>query len=76
MRRDRFKQLRKMIHFTDPLKDLADELRKLRFSIEYLQSKFEKNYTPVNNLAIDEYLSLWKGRLKFRIYIPNKRDME
>ena len=75
MRRDRFKQLRKMIHFANPLnEDPDDELRKLRFFLEFLHSKFEENYIPEEHLAIDEYLSLWKGRLKFRIYIPSKRE--
>jgi len=63
-----------MIHFTDPLNEEPDdELRKLRFSLDFLYTKFEENYTPEENLAIDEYLSLWKRRLKFRIYIPSKR---
>ena len=25
-------------------------------------------------MAIDEYLALWKGRLKFNVYIPSKRE--
>ena len=25
-------------------------------------------------MAIDEYLSLWKGCLSFRVYIPSKRE--
>ena len=75
MRRDRFKQLRKMIYFTDPLnEDPDDELRKLPFFLEVLHSKFEENYTPEKHLAIDEYLSLWERRLKFRIYIRSKRE--
>ena len=35
---------------------------------------FKRIYTPSKNVDIDEYLSLWKGRLKFRVYIPNKRE--
>ena len=75
MRRDRFKQLRKMIHFTDPLiENPGDELKKLRLFLEYLQSKFEETYTREEHLAIDKYISLWKGRLKFRIYITSNRE--
>ena len=75
MRRDRFKQLRKIIHFADSLtEDPEDEFRKLRFFVEFLHSKFEENYTLEEHLAIDEYLSLWKGRLKFGIYIPSKKE--
>ena len=39
----------------------------IRFLLEFLHSKFEENYTPEKHFAIDEYLSLWKGRFKFRI---------
>ena len=75
MRRDRFKQLRKMIHFVDALnEDPDDKLRKFHVFLEFLHSKLEENYTLEEHLAIDEYLSLWKGRLKFRIYIPRKRE--
>ena len=75
MRRDRFKQWRKMIHFTDPLNENPDdELKKLQFFLEYLQSKFGETYSPEEHLAIDEYISLWKGRLEFRIYITSNRE--
>ena len=64
-----------MIHFTDPLNENPDDdLKKLRFFLEYLQPKFEETYTPEEHLAIEEYLSLSKGRLKFRIYISSKRE--
>ena len=59
MRYDRFKQLRKMIHVTNPLNENPDdELKNLRFFLEYLQSKFEETYMPEEHLAIDKYLSL------------------
>ena len=38
------------------------------------KKKFRENYTPERNICIDEYLSLWKGRLQFKIYIPSKRE--
>ena len=31
------------------------------------------NYSPGELICVDEYMSLWKGRLRFKIYIPNKR---
>jgi len=46
----------------------------LRFTIDYLIGKFKYVYIPEENVAIDEYLTLWKGRLSFRIYIPTKRE--
>ena len=33
---------------------------------------FQNNYVPHQNIAIDESLTLWKGRLSFRIYLPLK----
>ena len=75
MRRDQFEQLRKMVYFTDPEnEDPMDSLRKLRFFLEYLIVFYKESYIPEEHLAIDEYLSLWKGRLSFRIYIPTKRE--
>ena len=75
MRRDRFEQIRKMLHFTDPLlEDLDDPLTKLSSFLDKVQANFKRIYTPSKNVAVDEYLSLWKGRLKFRVYIPNKRE--
>ena len=75
MRRDRFEQLRKMVHFSDPEnEDPMDSLRKLRFFLEYFIARYKENYIPEEHLATDEYLSLWKGRLGFRIYIPTKRE--
>ena len=44
----------------------------MRFFIEYCIARYKENYIPVEHLATDEYLSLWKGQLSFRIYIPTK----
>ena len=33
-----------------------------------------RNYIPYRYVEVDEYLSLWKGRLRFKVYIPNKRE--
>ena len=75
MRRDRFEQIRKMIHFVDPVnEDPADSLTKLSSFLDHMAEKFKNNYIPEKNIAVDEYLSLWKGRLHFRVYIPNKRE--
>ena len=71
MRMDRFEQLRKMENFRDPENEgPMNSLRKLRFFLEYLIARYKENYIPEEHLAIDEYLSSWKGRLSFRIYIP------
>ena len=63
---DRFQQIRKMIYFTDPeAENAADSLRKLKYFVDYLRNKYMEYYVPENHLAIDEYLSMWKGRLDF-----------
>ena len=31
-------------------------------------------YVSEEDITVDEYLPLWKGRLKFFIYIPSKRE--
>ncbi|MEM7299394.1 MAG: hypothetical protein AAF391_14145, partial [Bacteroidota bacterium] len=75
MPRNRFHSIRIMIHYSDILEyDSADPLHKLSYLIEELSDNFEKTYVPEQNIAIDEYLSLWKGRLSFRVYIPSKRE--
>ena len=75
MRRDRFEQIRSMIHFTDPINENPkDPLRKLSSFLEDLQKTFIQNYIPKQHVAVDEYLSPWKGRLGFRQYIPTKRE--
>ena len=58
MRRDRFEQLRKMVHFSDPENEgPMDSLRKLRFFLEYLIARYKENYIPEEHLAIDDNLS-------------------
>ena len=64
-----------MIHFSDVVDYNPDDpLKKLCEYIDELSLRFRENYTPNMNLAVDEYLSLWKGRLSFKIYIPTKRE--
>ena len=75
MRRNRYTQIRKMIHFSDPeTDDVENPLHKLSYFLNTLRERFMLVYTPEQGIAVDEYLSLWKGRLKFRVYIPNKRE--
>jgi len=51
-----------MIHFSSCTDfDETDSLHKLRFFFDYISEKFLNNYTLSQNVAIDEYLSLWKS---------------
>ena len=70
MKRDRLEQIRKMIHFVNPLEeDHTSSLYKLTSYLDNLRDKFRNNYTPSKHVAVDEYLSLWKGRYPCRINI-------
>ena len=40
--------------------------------LSHLNTKFQSLYLPGQNIAIDESLTLWRGRLSFRQYIPLK----
>ena len=73
MSRDRFLLIMKYLHFTDE-EESSDPLKKIRPLLDLLfVSKFKESYTPERNISIDESLLLWKGRLKWKRYIPLKR---
>ena len=74
MRRDRFEQIRGMMRFTDPLNVSSGSLHKISFLLNHLNDKFSSNYIPGEYIAVDEFLSKWKGRLHFRQFIPSKRE--
>ena len=77
--RNRFQSITKFLHFNNNSKyDIRDPTRdrlyKVRPLVECLVGKFKAAYTPDKNLLIDEELLLWKGRMGFKQYIPNKRS--
>jgi len=41
--------------------------------VNHLQSRYKACFSPYQNLCIDKLLLLYKGRLKFKQYIPSKR---
>ncbi|XP_021932761.1 piggyBac transposable element-derived protein 4-like [Zootermopsis nevadensis] len=73
---DRFESVCKFIHFTNnDSKDTYQgppKLFKIYPVISYLNKKFQNLYIPGQNISIDESLTLWKGRLSFKQYIPLK----
>ena len=79
MARDRFLLLLKFLHFNDnskmpqPGAQDYDRLYKIRPLLTKLQERFEDVYKPKREVAVDESLLLWKGRLGFRQYMPLKR---
>jgi hypothetical protein len=38
--------------------------------LSYLNKKFQRLYLPGQNIAVDESLTLWRGRFSFRQFIP------
>ena len=78
MPRNRFQLIFEFFHFNDnsnysPQDPNRDRLFKIHPVLDYLMDKFNSVYTPDKHIAIDEELLLWKGRLGFKQYIPNKR---
>lgn len=74
MPRDRFLEILRSMHFNDNNKQPSgDRIYKIEPVIKTLREKFKQFVIPYQNLCIDESLMLWKGRLSFKQYIPNKR---
>lgn len=72
----RFHLLLKFLHFVDNSTiDTAlpnQKLAKLAPVLDHLKEKFMTVYIPEKNIAIDESLIGWKGRLGWKQYIPSK----
>lgn len=73
MTRNRYFQILKYLHFENNETIINHSLKKIKPVIDDLRQKFANSMTPGKNLCIDESLLLWKGRLKFKQYIPLKR---
>ena len=78
MSRNLFQLITEFFHFNDSSNyDSKDPCRDRLFKIcpvvDYLTRKSKSVYTPGKHVAIDEELLLWKSRLRFKQYIPNKR---
>lgn len=74
MSRNRFQLLLRFWHFSDNEDPSAktNRLHKLQPILDILIANFKKYYTPPKNVCIDESLIPFRGRLVFRMYIPNK----
>lgn len=76
--RDRFKAILSMLHFSDNSTYIPvgqpnhDPLHKVRPIFEHLQREFEQAYVPHKNIAIDEAICAWRGRLRFKVYLKDK----
>lgn len=73
--RDRFLVILKFLRFADYSNLKAnDPLRKISPFCDYVRKLIQSVYMPDQNVAIDEILLLFKGRIYFRAYIPSKRS--
>ena len=74
MPRDRFLQILSNMHFANNADDDgSDRLFKIRKVVEAIISNFRKTFTPYQNIATDELLLKFHGRLGFKQYNPSKR---
>jgi len=74
--RQRFELICKFLYFIDNESFLTYQGPPILFKIYpvicHLNIKFQTLYLPNQNIAIDEILTLWKGRLSTRQYLPLK----
>jgi len=79
MNQDRYLHILRYFYFTDNRneRDKTDEnfdrLWKIRDPFEILNDTFSKFYNHSKNLAIDEVIVPFKGRVIFKQYIPKKK---
>ncbi|KAL4113798.1 hypothetical protein QTP88_017371 [Uroleucon formosanum] len=74
MTQDRYLILLRMLHFCDNLNQIpGNRLFKIETIVESLRMKFRSVFKPYQKICVDESIVEWKGRLKFKQYIPSKR---
>lgn len=77
MSRNRFLAILRCLHFSkipergDP--EYGDRLCRIRWLQNYFNERIDEIYYPNKELALDESMVLWRGRLVFRQYIKNKK---
>ena len=74
MARDRFSSIWRYLHIENNQGERANtgKLWKLRWLLDQLKSRFQTAMTLSANVAIDESMIKFKGRLGFRQYMPAK----
>ena len=70
----RFLQISRFLHFANnEVANRSDKLSKIKPVINYFNQQFQKIYTMQEDIAIDESLVKFKGRLSYKQYNPSKR---
>ena len=72
----RFKLINRFLHFCDNNAVSVENFKtaKIESVFEAVEHRFSELYTPERDIAIDESLMLWKGRLSWKQYIKTKRS--
>lgn len=74
MSRTRFELILRFLCFYDADTDPTNsKLHKIDQILTHLLANFRSAFSPGCDLALDEAMVLWRGRLSFRQYIKNKR---
>lgn len=74
MSRNRFEGLLRFWHFSNNEEaPEGDRIFKIKKLTELLVNKYQENMKPGKILAVDETMIPFRGKLKFRQYIPGKR---
>ncbi|KAG8232015.1 hypothetical protein J437_LFUL011956 [Ladona fulva] len=72
MKRERFEQLIKCLHFNNNEEEPENRLSKIQPLLDLLIAKFKGTLIPSENIVIDESMIPWRGRLILRQYLPGK----
>ena len=72
--RDRYMQILRSLHFSNNEESSFQSFRKIQPVIDHVKTKFVNTIHLGKNFCIGESLLLWKGRLKFKQYLPLERN--
>ena len=73
MSRNRFQIILRFLHCADnQTADKTDKMYKVKPVSDYLIAKFKELYQPDEQISIDEGTLMWRGRLSFKVYNPQK----
>ncbi|CAH2005699.1 unnamed protein product [Acanthoscelides obtectus] len=72
MSRNRFEQILRCLCFYKRDDERTSRLHKIEQVVNHVRENIQKVYYPGKDTSLDEALILWRGRLLFRQYIPNK----
>jgi len=71
--RNRYLQILRYLHFSNNEEVSNHSLKEIKPVIDHLKEKFGNTIIAGEKLCIDESLVLWKGKLKFKQFLPLKR---